>query len=150
MCEQRSRLAGLGAGPAARLHGLWPPRGARTVVVVIDGPLTRHDVAGLCAAARRLLTTRDVSEITYDVGAAVAPDLTAIDAVARLELTARRAAGSIRVRRASGELRALLAAVGLCDVVALCDGSPLEPGGHVEEGEQTRVEEGVQRSDPAG
>ena len=136
--------------PSTPRSGLWPPPGPHTVVVVVDGALSRRDIAGLCAGARRLLATGKVDLITYDVAAVVEPDVLAIEALARLQLTARRMAGSIRVRHASSELRDLLDMVGLRCVVPLCDGSPLGSCGQVEEGEQVRVDEGVDRGDAAG
>jgi ABC-type transporter Mla MlaB component len=118
--------------------------------VVIDGPLSRCRIAALCSEARRLLAPGRFDLVMCDVGAVVEPDVMVIEALARLQLTARRAGGSIGVWRASGRLRDLLALVGLCDVVAVCDDSPLGSCGQVEEGEQLRVEEGVEGCDPAG
>ena len=129
---------------------LRPLAGRRTGVVVIDGPLSRGRIAPLCSEARRLLASGRFDLVLCDVGAVVEPDVMVIEALARLQLTARRAGGSIGVWHASGRLRDLLALVGLCDIVALCDGSPLGPCGQVEDGEQARVEEGVERGDPAG
>jgi STAS domain len=136
--------------PTALQCGLWPVPGPRTVVVVVDGPFSRRGIAGLCARAGRLLATGEIDLITYDVGSVTEPDVMAIEALARLQLTARRIGGSIQVRHASGELRDLLDMVGLCGVVPLCDQSPLGSCGQVEEGEQARVDEGVDRGDPAG
>lgn len=136
--------------PMALRSGLWPPPDPRTVVVVVDGPLSRPGIAGLCAGVRRLLATGNVDTITCDVGAAVEPDLMAIEALARLQLTARRMGGSIRVRHPSGKLQELLEVVGLCSVVPLCDESRLGSCGQVEQGEQARVDEGVEGADPAG
>jgi hypothetical protein len=134
----------------ARATGLWSSPGSRRVVVVVDGPFSRGSIASLCDGARRLLATGRVDIVMYDVGAVAEPDVMVIEALARLQLTARRAGGSIGVRRASGRLRDLLDLVGLCDVIALGDESPLGSYGQVEEGEQARVEEGVERADPAG
>ncbi|NEC19193.1 STAS domain-containing protein, partial [Streptomyces parvus] len=52
----------------------------------------------------------------------IRPDLTAVEAVARLGLVARRAGHTLRLRRVPPELRALLDLVGLADVVALEEG----------------------------
>jgi hypothetical protein len=129
---------------------LLPPTGPRRVVVVIDGPFSHGSIAALCDGARRLLATGRVDVVMYDVGAVVDPEVMVIEALARLQLTARRAGGSIGVRHASGTLRDLLDMVGLCDVIALCDASPLGSHGQVKEGEQARVEERVERRDPSG
>jgi hypothetical protein len=77
-----------------------------------------------------------------DVGAVFDPNLVTVDALARLQLTARRLGHRVRLRHASRELQELLALVGLRDVVPLCAGLPLEPRGQPEEREQSRgVEE---------
>lgn len=131
-------------------RGVWPPPGRCTGVVVIDGPLSRGRIAALCCEARRLLASGPDGLVTCDLGAVVEPDVTVIEALARLQLTARRAGGSIKVWHASRRLRDLLALVGLCDVVAVCDDSPGRSCRQVEEGEQAGVEEGVERGDPAG
>lgn len=136
--------------PTAPRSGLWPLPGRHTVVVVVDGPFSRRGIAGLCARVGRLLATGGVDVITYDVGSVVEPDVMAIEALARLQLTARRIGGSIQVRHASGELRDLFEMVGLCGVVPVCDGSPLGSCGQVEEEEEAGVDEGVDRGDPAG
>jgi hypothetical protein len=68
------------------------------------------------------------STIVYDVGA-LAPDAAAVDALARLQLTARRLGYEIRLRDASVALQDLLDFVGLRDV--LC----VEAGGQAEERE---------------
>jgi hypothetical protein len=74
-------------------------------------------------------------------------ELAVVDALARLQLLARRLGCSIRVRHPSEELRDLLALVGLADVIAGC-GSALQAGGEAERGEQLRVEEVVEPGDP--
>jgi hypothetical protein len=68
------------------------------------------------------------SAIVCDVGA-LAPGLAAVDALARLQLTARRLGCEIRLRDASVDLQDLLDFVGLRDV--LC----VEAGGQAEERE---------------
>jgi hypothetical protein len=68
------------------------------------------------------------STIFCDVGA-LAPDAAAVDALARLQLTARRLGYEIRLRDASVDLQDLLDFVGLRNV--LC----VEAGGQAEERE---------------
>jgi hypothetical protein len=65
------------------------------------------------------------STIVCDVGS-LPPDVAAIDALARLQLTARRLGLEIKLRQASSELQDLLAFAGLRDVLGL------EPGGQPE------------------
>jgi hypothetical protein len=89
------------------------------------------------------MTAPPASTIVCDV-AGVAPDGMAIDALARLQLNARRLGLEIRLRHASGELQALIAFAGLDEV--LC----VEAGGQAEEREERRrVEEERELDDPA-
>ena len=99
--------------------------GSTTVVVVLDGHV--EVVVG------RIVDTR--------------PDLAVVDALARLQLAARRTGWSIRVRRPSPALRELLDLVGLADLIAGEAGLPLEAGGKAEGGEQLGVQEAVERGD---
>ncbi len=75
-----------------------------------------------------------------DVAGIGPPGLAAVDALARMQLTARRAGGRIRLRDPDPALRALLDLVGLA----------FEVEGQVEEGEPAGgVEEAVESGDPA-
>ena len=58
------------------------------------------------------------SNIVCDVGA-LPSDATAIDTLARLQLTARRLGLEVRLRHASSELQDLLAFAGLSDVLRI-------------------------------
>ncbi|MEY2423194.1 MAG: hypothetical protein QOI95_3261 [Acidimicrobiaceae bacterium] len=69
------------------------------------------------------------------------PDLGLVDALARLQLIARRHGCSIRVRPCD-ELRELLLVAGLAEVLAL------EPRRETERGIQLGIEEVVQPGDP--
>ncbi|MGH9226238.1 MAG: hypothetical protein ACRD2W_21175 [Acidimicrobiales bacterium] len=59
------------------------------------------------------------------------PDLSTVNALARLQLAAKRLGWTVRLRNPTAELCTLLNFVGLRDVVGL----PLEPGGEAEGGE---------------
>jgi hypothetical protein len=88
------------------------------------------------------MTAPRPSTIVCDVGT-LAPDVAAVDALARLQLMARRQGLEIRLRDASGELLALIGFVGLRDVL------PVEVGGQAEEREQRLgVEEERELGDP--
>jgi ABC-type transporter Mla MlaB component len=125
-------LVGPDALPAAPARALRPPAGPRTVVLVLGEQIHRAAVPGLCERVRALLASGDAELVTCDVSELVAPDATAVDALARLQLTARRSGGSIRLRRARGRLRDLLALLGLADVLPLSAGLPVEPQRQVE------------------
>ena len=104
--------------------------------LAVMGRIARADVAALCDRARRLLETCDSEVIVCDVGAIVDPDLGTVDALARIQLTARRQGRGIYFSRASRELKNLLALTGLSDVVPLYAGSAVEPRGQSEEREE--------------
>jgi anti-anti-sigma regulatory factor len=74
----------------------------------------------------------------------LAPDAATIDALARLQLTAKRLGCECRLRHASTELRDLLVFAGLADVLRV------EPGREAEQREERLgVEEERQLDDPA-
>lgn len=90
---------------------LWPPVGPRSVVVRVCDT-SAETRAALCAQVRRLLGRGDVDVVTCDCSNATA-DLEAIDALARLQLTARRLGGRIRLRAAPTDLVELIEFVGV-------------------------------------
>ena len=76
---------------------------------------------------------------------AIAPDVHTIDALARLQLAARRLGMEIRLHHASSELLELIAFAGLCDVLRV------EAGGQAEQWEERLgVEEERELDHPAG
>jgi hypothetical protein len=114
---------------------------------VISSVIGRGDIPALCARARAALEAIDVDSLVCDVGAIVEPDAVTIDAIARLQLTARRLGRRIQLRDASGRLLELLAFVGLSEVLPLGAPSGIESRGQAEEREQAR---GVEKErDPA-
>jgi ABC-type transporter Mla MlaB component len=90
-----------------------PPR---TITFAIWGPIEREDLPGLCDRVCALLSAADVSVALCDV-AGVEADAVTVDALARLQLAARRQRCLIRLRGASDELRDLVAFMGLKDVL---------------------------------
>lgn len=76
-------------------------------------------------------------------------DLAVVEALARLQLAARRLGCSIRLRDPTEELCELLDLVGLTFVVAGGYGSPLEAGREAEGGKHLGVEEVVPPGDPS-
>lgn len=90
------------------------PGGA--LVFAVRGPIRREDLAGLCARVCALLSAAGASVAVCDVSA-VDPDAGTIEALARLQLAARRTGCRVLLRNASPDLRALVAFMGLTDVL---------------------------------
>ena len=89
----------------------------RTVVLVVDGPLTPADLPALYERACRLMDRRGVQRVVCEVGSRVVADGVAVDALARLQLVARRRGLSVALRHAPAELLDLLALAGLTEIV---------------------------------
>jgi ABC-type transporter Mla MlaB component len=88
----------------------------RTFAFAIGGPIERADLPGLCDRVCALLERSGAEVAVCDVRGVVA-DAVTVDALARLQLGARRHGCQVRLRNASDELRALLAFMGLTDVL---------------------------------
>ena len=90
--------------------------GPRAIAFTIHGPIARADLPGLCDRVCALLREQwpDVAYCEVD---GVEPDAVTVDALARLHLAARRSGCQVRLRGASEELRALVAFMGLADVL---------------------------------
>jgi ABC-type transporter Mla MlaB component len=128
--------------PATPVSAQRPALEPNAKGLAIRGRIARTDVAGLCDRARLLLEKTDADVVVCDVGAIVDPDVSTIDALARLQLTARRLGRGISLSHASRELQELLALMGLREAVPLDAGLPLQPSGEPEEREiALRVEE---------
>lgn len=92
---------------------------ARSGLLVIAGPVADDTaVRALCEHLRSVIIATDAHTIVVDVHALPA-NCRSLDALARLQLTARRANRRIRLRRASPQLRHLLDVAGLADVLPL-------------------------------
>jgi ABC-type transporter Mla MlaB component len=138
-------LAGaVGATIDVRPGGLAPAEGA---VLVLGGPLVRADLPGVCARLRRLLERTPTAVVFCDVSA-VPTDVVLVEALARLQLTARRRGAQLRVRGASCALQQLIAFVGLSGVLPLDVALGVEPSRQAEQREQSRgVQERVEPGD---
>jgi len=88
-----------------------------TVAFAIRGPITRADLPGLCDRVCTLLNERDAAVVLCDVHG-VDPDAVTVDALARLQVAARRYACRVRLRHASDELLELIGFMGLTEVLA--------------------------------
>lgn len=84
----------------------------------IWGPIARDDLPGLCDRVCELLRESGDGEVHCDVsGVGVGVDAVTVDALARLQLAARRQGCRVRLRHASGDLRDLVVFMGLADVL---------------------------------
>jgi ABC-type transporter Mla MlaB component len=82
----------------------------------VRAPLTRPDLPGLYERACALLEGRSGSLVLCEVSG-IDADAVAADALARLQLAARRHRCEVRLHGSSGQLRELIALLGLEDVL---------------------------------
>lgn len=102
------------------------------------------DAPGLCERVRAALQRTGAPVLVCDARE-LQPDVVTVEALARMQLTARRLGRRIELRGVTPQLGALLSFVGLADV--LLGRGPLR---QAEEREQPcRVEERVDRGDAA-
>ncbi|MEV0525362.1 STAS domain-containing protein [Streptomyces sp. NPDC050439] len=107
--------------------------------LTLTGTLDREVTHRLCEEARSLLHATGADILVCDVADVGPPVLAAIDALARLQLTARRAGGRIRLRNPTPALRELLDLVGLpMDVEMGRQAEQREPPGRVQEAVEAR------------
>jgi anti-anti-sigma regulatory factor len=108
--------------PLAPLQGAGPAPEPGAAVLELRGAIVRADVPQLCGRVRALLEDGGADLVVCDVAGVFAPDCATVDALARMQLTAKRLGGRLRLRGTSDELHELLAMAGLCEVVGLCGG----------------------------
>jgi ABC-type transporter Mla MlaB component len=119
------------------------------IVLVLSGPIDRAHVDRLCRRVLGLLERTDADLVICDVGQLADPDAGTVEALCRLQLTARRLGRKMELLDARGEVRDLLAMTGLSGVVPPCADLPLEPSGQAEQREQARgIEEERDPADP--
>ena len=107
--------------------GTGPARPRRSVTLVIHGAVTPETIPGFCARVTALLTDPTVDVVTCDLSGVVDPDACALDALARMQLTARRMGRSIRLRHVEPAMRDLLVLAGLTDIVRAEPDAPAPP-----------------------
>jgi ABC-type transporter Mla MlaB component len=91
---------------------------SRTIAFAIRGPIATGDVPGLCNRVCALLTAGEVAvEVALCDVQGVQPTAGSVDALARLQLAAKRTGCLVRLRNASPELRHLVDFLGLRDVL---------------------------------
>src|SRR4051812_42563758 len=94
----------------------------QTIAFSVHGPIARAELPGLCERVCALLGEARPVVAFCDVDG-VEPDAVTVDALARLQLAARRYGCVVRLRGASPALLELVAFMGLRDVL------PEEPAG---------------------
>jgi ABC-type transporter Mla MlaB component len=90
--------------------------GPQTLACAIRGPIEHVDLPGLCRRICRLLERSSAHVLVCDVSE-LEPDATAVDALARIQLAARRHGCEARLSSASSELVDLIRFTGLRDVL---------------------------------
>lgn len=86
---------------------------SRPIVLTLPGRVTPDDAARLCAQLRARCGGAGPADVVCDVGGLRRADLAAVDALARLALTAGRLGHRLRLRGVGPELRLLLGLAGL-------------------------------------
>ncbi|SEP87615.1 STAS domain-containing protein [Streptomyces radiopugnans] len=139
-----------------------PPGGeTASLVLAAEGPVTRADIPLLCERLHRVLNRTRADPVVVDTGEFCEADMVTVEALARMQLTARRLGRRIRLGNADGGLLRFLAWTGL-DAELLTAGAGTgavpdrgrsagsEARRQPEQREQPRgVQEGVERGDPA-
>jgi ABC-type transporter Mla MlaB component len=98
----------------------------------IWGPIRRDDLPGLTERVCGVLTAASGSALVGDV-AGVRADAVCVEALARLQLAAKRKGCRITLRNAAADLMELVAFLGLADVLvedtaSAVESSPVQPG----------------------
>jgi len=98
-----------------------PPERSRfesgAFVLAIEGRVDRAFVPVLCEWIRTALAGCAGTVVICDVARIIEPGAATVDALARAQLTARRAGGLVRLRGADEDLCGLLDLMGLEDVL---------------------------------
>jgi ABC-type transporter Mla MlaB component len=93
-----------------------PASPSSTVAFAVRGPIARSDLDGLCDRVCAVLR-ESRAEVGFCDVAGLEPDAVTVEALARLQLGARRLGCQVRLQQASSELRQLVAFMGLTDVL---------------------------------
>jgi ABC-type transporter Mla MlaB component len=93
-----------------------PAFSSHTVAFAVRGPIARSDLDGLCDRVCAVLRESEAQVAFCDV-AGLEADAVTVEALARLQLGARRLGCQVRLQQASSELLQLVAFMGLTDVL---------------------------------
>ncbi len=118
-----------------------------TTIVVLRGPIHPEDIPSLSERMGTLLQGGSGGSVVCDVGSICDPDAVTIEALARLQLSARELGCRLRLVHACVELQELVDLLGLRDLLPVLAASGIEMIGQPEEWEQVR---GVEEEADAG
>ncbi|MFL5796606.1 MAG: STAS domain-containing protein [Actinomycetota bacterium] len=104
-----------------------PPPEPGTIVLVFEGRIARAGIPGLCERVRVVLDACGHELVICDVAGVDDPDAATVDALARLQLVARRLGRRLSLRDPCDELLELLALTGLDEVVPVDDPPTRDP-----------------------
>lgn len=90
-----------------------------TIVLRVGGAIEPADLADLYARFRDVLREDGGTSVVCDLDEVVQGDLVVVELLARLALTAQRAGLTLRLRHLTEDLEALLAFLGLSEVLDL-------------------------------
>ena len=99
--------------------------GPHELVLTVSGSLGPDEIADLQRRVTLLLNRADPRPIVCDVSCVVDPDMSAIEALARVQLAARRAGREIQLRHRCAGLQELVDLAGLRETLP-CE--TVEPG----------------------
>ena len=88
----------------------------QTIAFAVRGPIERSDLTGLCDRVCALFA-RTAPSLAYCDVSDVPADAVTVDALARLQLAAKRCSCTVLLQNASLDLRALVAFMGLENVL---------------------------------
>jgi hypothetical protein len=92
---------------------------APAVEFQLEKPASPDAIEALCRRVRRVLRATDHAVLICDLRRVTEPDVTVIDALARMQLTARRLGRSIELRHACPQVQELVRLAGLADVLPM-------------------------------
>jgi hypothetical protein len=100
-------------GRRANEHAARPPPEPNATTISLDGPIDRADISAFCRRALERIERSEGDPVVCDLGRVPRPDAVTVEALARLQLEARRLGRRLVFRDACGELRDLVAFTGL-------------------------------------
>jgi ABC-type transporter Mla MlaB component len=101
--------------------------GAPSFEFQLQTPASPDAIEALCRRVRRALRGTDDIVLICDLQRVTEPDVTVIEALARMQLTARRLGRSIELRHACPQVQELVRLAGLADVLPVTVELPVDP-----------------------